>query len=963
MAEASRTVRVSGLPADVEDERLIDKLSVHFLRSRNGGGEILSVTVDESKPNSALVQFEDSGVAQRVIRHGRHTLKVDGKEYLLSVSEHHQSLDPNKVIISLTATVDYSQIPEGRSILTLLLRDHPDVETNCDSTKNLCRLRGAYTEVQSVLVQVLGCRPTNLQSEELSASGRLSISRSESLIKTPSERVDKRDLTGGSPTPEEDLSLMVDADVFKYLQKRYGHDYQRLQSQHGVKVVDVTNQGITTLFLQVVTGKGGKERERIDLARSAISELCQKSERRICQAELRKCDLDPRRDLQQAMETLSVRFPELLLSEDDSCVFLIGDCSDVSEAKQFLLQERCAMEREDIASLLGIPSSPRLTNEEHDTVAVSQSVSRTLDDRKALVRESDKAKRSEGGKLYHLAARFKDSGPPLPTPSVDLSLCRTSNPSRHSTQELRSKAAGDPHRVLRPLMKSKTSSDISAKSKRPFWTTTPLPLPGKVHMGSNAKRTNSFSGVTQQGRQKIEDDSFGSPPRARTSRLSDQHEVYHAEVLVSTIMWLHIKEVYSTQVEALTCDLQLNEGGSPGRIQSAIGISGSEQSAVTACQLALQELVDAVSPDFCVHELHLSELGVADLEDETLQACCAEVRRRFKKITVRVMKRSLYLIGPKRLCYQVGASLREVFSGDGTQTDTLKDCASPSIAREVNEGDPRTLSESQPYSASQERVSNHMEDKTELVNGANGQEATRRDPVIKEKLERPSIVDQDRRKVLVHGSKTSPSNVNGVWSMTPQNNKATESHQKEVRPGGICVCGETATSMNRTECGVVMCTKCLDAVHIHCRVCHSGPPQHLVPAGIRGTMTHCKLNFSLPGHNKHATIKITYLIPDGIQKDHHPSPGKPFQGDVFEAFLPDCDKSRKLLPRLENALRQGLTFTVTSKNGSKVTWDVIPHKTSLQGGRSGNGYPDSSYLKRLSDILTSHGIEEQASTS
>lgn len=71
-------------------------------------------------------------------------------------------------------------------------------------------------------------------------------------------------------------------------------------------------------------------------------------------------------------------------------------------------------------------------------------------------------------------------------------------------------------------------------------------------------------------------------------------------------------------------------------------------------------------------------------------------------------------------------------------------------------------------------------------------------------------------------------------------------------------------------------------------------------------------------------------------QDHHPSPGKPFQGGVFEAFLPDCDKSRNLLPRLEDAFRQGLTFTVTSKEkGSNVTWDAIPHKTSLQGGRSG----------------------------
>ncbi|XP_077411673.1 uncharacterized protein LOC144042670 isoform X2 [Vanacampus margaritifer] len=933
MAEVSRTVQVSGLPADIEEERLIDKLSVYFLRSRNGGGEIQSITVNGAKPNCALVQFEDSGVAQKVIQHGQHTLRVGGKEYMLSVTEHRQSLDPNKVIISLTATVDYRQIPEGRSMLTRLLGGHPDVEMSCNSTKKLCHLHGAYTEVQSVLAELLGPHPEEPQSLELSGS-------------------------------EDDLSLMVDADVFQYLQKRYGHEYQRLQSQHGVEIVDVTNQGITTLFLQIITGEGGKERERIERTRTAISELCQESEKKICQAELRKSELDPRGDLQQAIETLHVRFPELLLSENDSCVLLIGDCCDVSEAKQFLLQERQVVEREkeNIASLLGIPSSRQITDGKRDTPAVSQSVSRSLDVQKVLLRQSEKERRSEGGKLYHLAAHFKDSDPPLRTPPGDLSLHGSSNPNRYSTHELRSEASGDSH----PLKRSKTTSDILATSGRTFRSATQLPLPGKVQTGSTAKRTTTL-GTTQQRLQKPEN-SYASPPSDRTSSLSDQkqrdqHETYHADVLVSTIIWLHIKEVYSTQVEALTCDLQLHERESQGSIQSVISISGSEHSAVTACQLALQELVDTVSADICINELYLSELGVSDMEDEILQDCCAEVRRRFTKMTIRVMRNSLYLIGAKHLCCQVAASLQEVFSGDATQTDKQKASTSPSMEKQVKEGGPQMSSESQTDSATQERILNPKDHpKTELVNGASSQVAIRKDPVFKEKLEKASIVD--RRTTLVHGNKESTANVNGICSATTQNDKATQSYQKQPHPGDICVCGEASTSMNRTECGVVMCTKCLDVVHVHCRVCHSGPPQHPAPAGIRGTMKHCKLNFSLPGHNKHAIIKVTYIIPNGIQKDHHPSPGKPFQGGIFEAFLPDCNKSRKLLPRLEDAFRLGLTFTVMSKeNGFRVTWDAIPHKTSLQGGRSGNGYPDSSYLERLSDVLTSHGIEGQASTS
>lgn len=59
MADASKTVRVNGLPADVDEDRLRDKLFIHFLRARNGGGEIESVTVGKATPISALITFED----------------------------------------------------------------------------------------------------------------------------------------------------------------------------------------------------------------------------------------------------------------------------------------------------------------------------------------------------------------------------------------------------------------------------------------------------------------------------------------------------------------------------------------------------------------------------------------------------------------------------------------------------------------------------------------------------------------------------------------------------------------------------------------------------------------------------------------------------------------------------------------------------------------------------------------
>jgi len=58
--EEDRAVCVYGLPTDVDHERLRDKLLIHFLRERNGGGEVTSVTIIGRTPLRALVTFEQS---------------------------------------------------------------------------------------------------------------------------------------------------------------------------------------------------------------------------------------------------------------------------------------------------------------------------------------------------------------------------------------------------------------------------------------------------------------------------------------------------------------------------------------------------------------------------------------------------------------------------------------------------------------------------------------------------------------------------------------------------------------------------------------------------------------------------------------------------------------------------------------------------------------------------------------
>ncbi|KAM9391700.1 uncharacterized protein KZ484_003233 [Pholidichthys leucotaenia] len=1074
MADSSRTVRVSGLPSDMEENRLKDKLSIHFLRSRNGGGDIDSLVLVSGTLPSALITFEDHQVAQSVIQRHHHILEVDGKKYKLTVTKHCEGLDPDQIISSLSATVDYNQLPRGLSTLTSFVKSHHHIQVDYSVTEGCCVLSGPYSKVQAALAQLLGIHG-GLQSAEKTDIGKHAPDGShlvQKLEKSPSQEFQhqsrkvckkkekdqtdrlsdeyrsgsNRDLlpagegldftaqedgavSQAASTSVEDFSLMVDADMFQYLQKHCWREYQSILSQYGVEVVDVTNQGLTTLYLQVASGGRGREQERLKSARRAISRLYQENETKIRRTQLPKSLLSPRAGLQSTMENLRLRLPKLLLNEDDQNVYIIGSSSDVSEAKFLLLElDKVKEKKGDVSSLHRYPSydsSPTAHIDEKRPALTTSSTVGSLHDKLDQMSDEDD-KRAEGARRYKLAARFKDSGlltlGDLPT---DFSFQGNLSPKRHARvgpmlgRDVLSETVGTSGDGVSRAVAQNTGGDILFKSgyglpssktclnpesldARPNASTLSLSTtlsslsegnrPHPPGSGSSLKRASSFSGTPQQKAEvmvhRSQDDSSRSTvsSRGRFSSFSTQterekQEVHSAELAVSRVMWRYIKEAYGPRVEDLTSDVQVKERHLERSTELTLTVRGAVSSRVSACQQELQKLVDLVSSDFFIHELRLSDLGITDAADETLQVCCSEVRSRFKKVTIQISKKSLYLLGPKELCSQVAATLTQVFSGDFTQLPDQSEFSSNSppmwsfpTSLEMKKNQSTCLNTSgkslimpQSQTDKTDRSNIGEEWKTTYSNDFTAKDAanepfnqplTRKEYIVKEKvitvdsLEMDGQTDQLNQRVNGVGSAQTDGTGRGQVDIQ---DRPEESNSGQRRPRGICVCGTDGASVIRTKCGVAMCSPCLEKVHTHCRVCEETAQK---PRGIHGNMSRSKLSISLPGHIKDCVLKITYNIPDGIQGDGHPSPGKPFKGGQFEAFFPDCEMAKKLLPQLEKAFRRGLTFTVAGLGpDAKVVWDGIPHKTSLQGGKSRNGYPDASYLKRLSEILTSAGIE------
>ncbi|XP_018582242.1 uncharacterized protein LOC108919024 [Scleropages formosus] len=383
--EGGRTVRVSGLPTDVEEQRLTDKLFIHFLRKRNGGGEISSVRVSEGGAGSALVTFEESEVAQRVAQRGKHILRVDDETYEVTVCLSHKKVDPDEVFVCSELTVDCSQLPSAKETLCGAQQSFPRVHFSFSPLEDLCTLKGRFSEIQALITQLLASlepessRTCDAPRTDATVSGPSFVSKkslgrdahstgsSEWQLKARSsgrapglgvgnsgqghlERNHRHSATdlaledcGGwevaAGTPFEDYSLALDSDIFRYLQQHRRDEYERILSRHPVEVVDVTAQDVTTLYLKAAEGLvGGARRplEHMQQVHSELAQLYQEMEAQLRKEQLPK-ELVPRSGFKAALEVLQRRLPRLMISDDEMNVYLVGSGSDVSEAKQFFL--------------------------------------------------------------------------------------------------------------------------------------------------------------------------------------------------------------------------------------------------------------------------------------------------------------------------------------------------------------------------------------------------------------------------------------------------------------------------------------------------------------------------------------------------------------------------------------------------------------------------------------------------
>ncbi|XP_037101819.1 probable E3 ubiquitin-protein ligase DTX3 isoform X1 [Syngnathus acus] len=179
----------------------------------------------------------------------------------------------------------------------------------------------------------------------------------------------------------------------------------------------------------------------------------------------------------------------------------------------------------------------------------------------------------------------------------------------------------------------------------------------------------------------------------------------------------------------------------------------------------------------------------------------------------------------------------------------------------------------------------------------------------------------------------------------------------------ICM-GDIVDKTTLEKCGHSFCRCCLDQafkVKRACPVCRLVYGQLIGNQPANGTMiVERDPALQLPGHEGYGCICIIYSFPPGLQAPEHPNPGVRYPGTDRSAYLPDSPDGNRVLGLLRRAFEQRLTFTIgtsmTTGLQNVITWNDIHHKTSIWGGPRCFGYPDPTYLVRVTEELREKGI-------
>ncbi|KAJ1098884.1 hypothetical protein NDU88_003991 [Pleurodeles waltl] len=148
-----------------------DKLLIHFLRPRNGGGEVLELLYPTEYAGVAIVTFELEEVADRILRR-THLLQLNSRSYHLEVSRDVETTSKTQEdYMTIRTMLHFQLFPEKNKVKMLVEKCGLKVCSEMDDAMEIEGEFPALAELKNELLHVLSDR------EKLQPSPRSTYSR------------------------------------------------------------------------------------------------------------------------------------------------------------------------------------------------------------------------------------------------------------------------------------------------------------------------------------------------------------------------------------------------------------------------------------------------------------------------------------------------------------------------------------------------------------------------------------------------------------------------------------------------------------------------------------------------------------------------------------------------------------------------------------------------------------------
>ncbi|KAM4629928.1 RNA-binding protein 43 [Polymixia lowei] len=332
-------IEVLDVPIIGPNERIVDKLLIHFLRPRHGGGEVKRVIYPSCRPYQALVIFEEPEVAARVLQHRPHVLEVDNQRFPLRVN----AADRPEVDIPVEATLNISMFPNKAGVRQLLNLHGFEMT---ELARDQLRIKGSFmmlTSVKTHLEKLLKSQ-TKTQNSPSSSSPVLSGQKHSSgaIRKHYTEGSSKQTPPGYGvaqslrkdqhpSTRPGSVSFAADADVFLYAQCHRKDDIAIIVRSHNV-TLDEFPGGPGIRHVVVFGGSAKPASEKLQSLLDNLTKTLRTQE-----IPLADLDHDIQVKMAKQLHTFKDIYPSVAISQLEDKIRLIGPSADSYDMKQRLL--------------------------------------------------------------------------------------------------------------------------------------------------------------------------------------------------------------------------------------------------------------------------------------------------------------------------------------------------------------------------------------------------------------------------------------------------------------------------------------------------------------------------------------------------------------------------------------------------------------------------------------------------